>query len=92
MQLASCSTRISNELGAGNPSAARLSVKAVMFLAVIEVVIVSTKLFSCRSVWGYAYSDEKEVVDYIKGMTPLLCLSVIMDTSQAILSGQFRTY
>lgn len=33
MQSASCSTRISNELGAGNPSVARLSVKAVMFLA-----------------------------------------------------------
>lgn len=87
---AAASTRVSNELGAGNPHAAQFSVSAVMVLSVIEAVIVSTVLFCCRSVWGYAYSDEKEVVDYITGMTPLLCISVIMDTSQAVLSGVAR--
>lgn len=91
MQWTFCSTRVSNELGAGNPQVARLSVSTAMFLGAVEIVTVSTTLFCCRSVWGYAYSDEKEIVDYMKGMTPLLCLSVIMDTSQALLSGQFRT-
>ena len=89
MQSTFCSTRVSNELGAGNPHAAQFSVSSVMVLSAIEAVIVSTILFCCRSVWGYAYSDEKEVVDYITGMTPLLCISVIMDTSQAVLSGKF---
>ncbi|KAG2715051.1 hypothetical protein I3760_03G058600 [Carya illinoinensis] len=87
---AAASTRVSNELGAGNPQVARLSVSTAMFLGAVEIVTVSTTLFCCRSVWGYAYSDEKEIVDYMKGMTPLLCLSVIMDTSQALLSGVAR--
>lgn len=34
--------------------------------------------------------DEKEVVDYVREMTPLICLSIIMDNLQAVLSGSFR--
>lgn len=31
--------------------------------------------------------DEKEVVDYVREMTPLICLSIIMDNLQAVLSA-----
>lgn len=92
MQRTFCSTRVSNELGAGNPLGARLSVSVAMVLGAIEIVTVSTTLFCCRSVWGYAYSNEKEIVGYMEAMTPFLCLSVVMDTSHALFSGQFRTY
>ena len=78
---------MSNELGAGKPEAARLAVWAAMFLATTEAVIVSTTLFICRSVLGYAYSNEKQVVNYIAVMAPLICLSVFMDSLQAVLSG-----
>nr|GMD16671.1 protein DETOXIFICATION 12-like isoform X2 [Ipomoea batatas] len=84
------STRVSNELGAGNPEGARLSVVCVMFIAVAETVVVSTTLFACRHVFGYVYSNEKEVVDYVADMTPLLCLSVITDSLQGTLSGVAR--
>ncbi|KAF3443464.1 hypothetical protein FNV43_RR13146 [Rhamnella rubrinervis] len=87
---AAASTRVSNELGAGNPQAARVAVLVAMLLAVIEAVIVSTTLFCCRHVLGYAYSNEKQVVDYIAVMTPLICLSVFMDSLQAVLSGVAR--
>ncbi|RVW87776.1 Protein detoxification 14 [Vitis vinifera] len=53
------STRVSNELGAGNPQAARVAVWAVMFLAIIETTVVSTTLFCCRYVLGYAYSQRQ---------------------------------
>ncbi|KAJ0043616.1 hypothetical protein Pint_18703 [Pistacia integerrima] len=86
---AAASTRVSNELGAGNPGAARLAVYVVMILAVSEAVIVSITLFFCRYVLGYAYTNDKEVVDYVIELAPLLCLSVIMDSMQAVLSGRF---
>ncbi|KAK9270953.1 hypothetical protein L1049_026541 [Liquidambar formosana] len=84
---ATASTRVSNELGAGNPQAAEVAVSAVMVLAVVEVVIVSTTLFCCRYILGYAFSSEKEIVDHVTSMVPLICLSIIMDSLQAVLSG-----
>ena len=82
-----CSTRVSNELGAGNPYAARIAVYGVMSLAITETVIVSTTLFATRHVFGYLFSNEKEVVDYVTTMAPLVCLSVIIDSLQGVLSG-----
>ncbi|XP_058185281.1 protein DETOXIFICATION 6-like isoform X3 [Rhododendron vialii] len=84
------STRVSNELGAGNPDAARLAVWAVIALDAIEDTIASATLFCCRHILGRAFSNDKEVVDYVTDMAPLLCISIIMDSFQAVLSGVAR--
>ena len=60
---------------------------SVMMLVVIEAIILGTTLFCCRSVLGYAYSNVKEVVDYIERLTPLLSMSFILDSLMAVLSG-----
>ncbi|KAK4753826.1 hypothetical protein SAY87_001930 [Trapa incisa] len=77
------STRISNELGAGNPVAAKRAFYAVMFLAVIETSIVSTALFLSRKVFGYTFSNEKEVVDYVTKMAPLGSRAMDWDTNRS---------
>ncbi|KAK7852338.1 protein DETOXIFICATION 12 [Quercus suber] len=87
---AAASTRISNELGAGNPQTARVAVFAVLFLAITETSIVSTVLLASRSVFGYTFSNEKEVVDYVTTMAPLVSLSIILDSIQGVLSGVAR--
>lgn len=87
---AGASTRVSNELGAGHPEAARLAAWVATFLAVIEVVIASTILFSCKSILGYAFGEEKEVVDYVEEMIPLLSLSIMIDCLAALFSGVAR--
>ncbi|KAG5528005.1 hypothetical protein RHGRI_028812 [Rhododendron griersonianum] len=87
---AAASTRVSNELGAGNPNAARLAVWAVIVLEAVEVTIASATLFCCRHILGRAFSNDKEVVDYVTVMAPLLCLSIIMDSFQAVLSDTLR--
>ncbi|GAB4840352.1 Protein DETOXIFICATION 12 [Ancistrocladus abbreviatus] len=84
------STRVSNELGAGNPEGARIATYAVMLIAVTESVIVSSTLFAARRVFGYSFSNEKEVVDYVTDMAPLVCISVILDSIQGVLSGVAR--
>ncbi|XP_011021309.1 PREDICTED: MATE efflux family protein 5-like isoform X1 [Populus euphratica] len=84
------STRVSNELGAGNPETARGVVYVSLILSATEAVIVSTALFFCRHIFGYAFSNDKGVVDYVAELAPLLCLSIIMDSFQIVLSGIVR--
>lgn len=78
---------VSNELGAGKPRAAKIALYAVLVLSIAEIVIASTATFISRHVLGYAFSDEKEVVFYVKEMVPFLCMSIIVDSLQAVLSG-----
>ncbi|KAI8534483.1 hypothetical protein RHMOL_Rhmol10G0093400 [Rhododendron molle] len=85
-------TRVSNELGAGNPDAARLAVWAVIALDVVQVTIASATLFCCRHILGHAFSSDTEVVDYVTDMAPLVCISIIMDSFQAVLSGKFKKH
>ncbi|GLJ11086.1 hypothetical protein SUGI_0142580 [Cryptomeria japonica] len=87
---AAVSTRVSNELGAGRSHAARLAVYVVFFIAITEAVMIVCLLFSIRNVWGYAYSNEKEVIDYVASMIPLLAASSFLDGIQCILSGIAR--
>ncbi|KAG6573927.1 Protein DETOXIFICATION 12, partial [Cucurbita argyrosperma subsp. sororia] len=84
------STRVSNELGAGNPQAARRATSVAIFLGVVETSILTSTLFALRRVFGYAFSNEKDVVDYVASMAPLVCLSVILDSIQGVLSGVAR--
>jgi len=74
-------------LGAGNSHAARVAVLAAMSLAVIETSVVSATLFACRHVFGYIFSNEKEVIDYVTVMAPLICTSVVLDSIQGVLTG-----
>ncbi|XP_050226534.1 protein DETOXIFICATION 9-like [Mercurialis annua] len=87
---AAASTRVSNELGSGNPQAAQSVVRVVLAVSITEAVTVSTVLFGCRRIFGYAFSNDKEVVSYVTKIAPLLCLSIIMDSLQAVLSGIAR--
>ena len=64
----------------------------MLFLAVAEATVVITTLFATRRVFGYTFSSEKEVVDYVTDMAPLVCLSVMMDSLQGVLSGYMSCF
>lgn len=81
------STRVSNELGAGNPWAAKLAIQVVLFMAVVEGMLVASALVAVRGVWGYIYTNEEEVVRYVATVLPVLALSNFMDGMQGVLSG-----
>ena len=82
-----CSTRVSNELGAGHPRAARLAVYFVFVMAIIEGTLIGAVMILMRNIWGYAYSNEVEVVQYVAIMLPILALSIFLDALQCVLSG-----
>ncbi|XP_027168385.1 protein DETOXIFICATION 16-like [Coffea eugenioides] len=84
------STRVSNELGAGHPRTARLAVCVVFFMAITVGILVGLVLILIRNGLGYAFSNEKEVVNYVARMVPLLATSNILDGLQCVLSGTVR--
>jgi multidrug resistance protein, MATE family len=81
------STRVANELGAGNPEGARSAVRIVMTIAALEASIVTSLLLASQHIVGYAYSSDKEVVAYVNAMVPFVCVSVAADSLQGVLSG-----
>ncbi|KAL6604797.1 hypothetical protein ACP70R_042741 [Stipagrostis hirtigluma subsp. patula] len=84
------STRVSNELGAGRPQAARLAVRIVVFLAVSEGLVIGLILVCIRYIWGHAYSDVEEVVRYTAKMMMVIAVSNFFDGIQCVLSGVAR--
>uniref|UniRef100_A0A7N0UX74 Protein DETOXIFICATION n=2 Tax=Kalanchoe fedtschenkoi TaxID=63787 RepID=A0A7N0UX74_KALFE len=87
---AAVSTRISNELGAGNSHAARLAVRVVSFMAISEGVTMGIILILIRNVWGRAYSKDAHIIKYVAAMMPLVALSSFLDGLQCVLSGIAR--
>ncbi|KAK7358176.1 hypothetical protein VNO77_00100 [Canavalia gladiata] len=85
---AAASTRVSNELGAGRPWAARLAVYVVSVIALIEGSLIAAVMILVRNVWGHAYSNDVEVINYITIMLPFLALSSFVDAIQTVLSGE----
>ncbi|XP_061374555.1 protein DETOXIFICATION 16-like [Gastrolobium bilobum] len=84
---AAVSTRVSNELGAGNPRAASLAVRVVLSIAFIEGIILVSIMILLRDVWGYVYSNDKEVTGYVSAMMLVLATSSFLDGIQSALSG-----
>uniref|UniRef100_A0A1J3FV52 Protein DETOXIFICATION n=1 Tax=Noccaea caerulescens TaxID=107243 RepID=A0A1J3FV52_NOCCA len=87
---AAASTHVSNELGAGNPKAARAAANSALFLGAIDAAVVSITLYSYRRNWAYIFSNESEVARYVTQITPILCLSIAVDSILAVLSGIAR--
>ncbi|TVU30676.1 hypothetical protein EJB05_22309, partial [Eragrostis curvula] len=83
----SISTRVSNELGAGQPQAVRLAVRVVLCMTLSEGIVLAITMILLRNIWGYAYSSEPEVVQYIARMLPILAVSFFVDGLNGCLSG-----
>lgn len=81
------SIRVSNELGAGEPVAARRAVSTGILLVIAEGILAGTVMVSVHKVWGYCYSTEEEVVAYVGQMLLLLAGSHFLDGIQCVLSG-----
>jgi MATE family multidrug resistance protein len=61
-----------------------------MVMGLVAGVSLGLLMISVRNVWGYAYSNEKEVVEYISRMMPILGMAFFFDDMQCVLSGKYR--
>ncbi|KAJ4961265.1 hypothetical protein NE237_021175 [Protea cynaroides] len=84
------STRVSNELGAGRPQAARVAVLSVLLMAIADGTILGLTMILLRNIWGSLFSNEEKVVTYVSKTIPLLAASIFLDGFQCALTGIVR--
>lgn len=82
-----CSTRVSNEIGAGNIRKAKQAMAVTLKLAIVAALIVDLALGFGHNAWAGLFSDEAEIICKFASMTPLLLVSFLFDFIQGILSG-----
>ncbi|KAL6570620.1 Protein DETOXIFICATION 18 [Orobanche gracilis] len=87
---AAASTRVSNELGAGNPDRARRAMAVTLKLTVLLALCVVLALSFGHNLWASSFSGSPVIIKAYASMTPLLVVSISCDFVQGILSGVAR--
>ncbi|KAK8638264.1 hypothetical protein V6N13_136700 [Hibiscus sabdariffa] len=81
------STRVSNELGAGNPDKAKQAMTVTLKLSVLLALVVVLTLALGHNIWSGFFSDSRSIIEKFAQMTPLLAVSIAIDAIQGVLSG-----
>ncbi|CAN6687654.1 unnamed protein product [Malus baccata var. baccata] len=84
---AAASTRVSNELGAGNPDKAKKAMVVTLKLSVLLAFLVDLALAVGHNLWAGLFSDSRAIIKLFAYMTPFLAISVLADSVQGVLSG-----
>ncbi|TYI47478.1 hypothetical protein E1A91_D13G176400v1 [Gossypium mustelinum] len=87
---AATSTRVSNELGAGNPNQAKHAMVVTLKLSILLAVAVVVSLSLGHDIWAGFFSDSHSINKKFAEMTPLLIPSIAVDAIQGVLSGAVR--
>ncbi|KAL4200992.1 hypothetical protein AMTRI_Chr02g256380 [Amborella trichopoda] len=87
---AAVSTRVSNEIGAGNPQRAKNAVWVTLKLSVGLGVIMVISLATGHKLWASAFSGSQRIKNEFASMTMLLASSILLDAIQGVLSGVAR--
>ncbi|XP_060969529.1 protein DETOXIFICATION 19-like isoform X1 [Cannabis sativa] len=84
------STRVSNELGADRPDKAKSAMIVSLKLCGVFALILILALGFGHNIWAGTYSDSSDIIKSFASMTPLLAISIIVDSFQGVLSGVAR--
>ncbi|KAG8081290.1 hypothetical protein GUJ93_ZPchr0007g6173 [Zizania palustris] len=87
---AAISTRVSNELGAGNVDKAKKALAVTLVLSLLLGVAFLLLLGLGHDLWAELFSTSEAVISEFASMTPLLIGSVVLDSTQGVLSGVSR--
>ncbi|KAM1758613.1 hypothetical protein EV1_007740 [Malus domestica] len=87
---AAASTRVSNELGAGNPNKAKNAVAVTFKLSLLLSFAIVLALALGHNTWTHFFSDSHIIADQFASMVPLLTISIVVDSVQGVLSGVAR--
>jgi multidrug resistance protein, MATE family len=83
----SATTRISNELGANNPTKAKVSCFVAVALALAIGGAVAAVLLSHPSYWATIFTNDESVQSQVTSLVPLLAIYVVVDGAQTALTG-----
>ncbi|GAB4846439.1 Protein DETOXIFICATION 18 [Ancistrocladus abbreviatus] len=87
---AAASTRVSNELGAGNPEQAKHAMGVAIKISMLLAGVVVLALVFGHSIWASFFSNNSNIIGEFSSMTPLLATSIFLDSIQGVLSGVSR--
>ncbi|CAM8954583.1 unnamed protein product [Rhodiola kirilowii] len=87
---AAASTRVSNELGAGNRDRAKSATVVALQISVSLGVLVVILLALGHNIWAGFFSDSSEIIKAFALMTPFFVISIVLDSIQGVISGVAR--
>ncbi|KAK9112324.1 hypothetical protein Scep_019843 [Stephania cephalantha] len=85
--LAASSVRVSNELGAGRPRAAKFSVWVMVSMSVIIQIACTVIIILARNRFPLLFTSDKRVIAEVGRLVFFLSASVLLSSIQPILSG-----
>ncbi|CAL4979163.1 unnamed protein product [Urochloa decumbens] len=87
---ATVSTRVSNEIGAGNVDKAKNAVSVTMKLSVFLAISFVLLLAFGHNLWASLFSRSTTIVSEFAAIAPLMMISIVLDSAQGVLSGVSR--
>eukprot|EP01018_Ginkgo_biloba_P034241 Gb_24168 [translate_table: standard] len=84
---AAISVRVSNELGAGRPRAAKFAVIIVVVTALLIGIAAMVAILIAKDRFAVIYTDSKVVMKAVSGMAFLLSVTMVLNSVQPVLSG-----
>ena len=81
------STRVSNELGAGNPEGAKHAMNVTVKLSFLLSFCFALALGFGHDIWIQLFSDSSKIKDEFTSVTPLLAISIVLDAVQGVMQG-----
>ncbi|TYI42106.1 hypothetical protein ES332_A01G074900v1 [Gossypium tomentosum] len=87
---AAASTRVSNELGAEHPIRAKNAMGVTLRLSILLALAVVLALAFGHNIWAALFSNSPSIINQFASMTPLLLISITIDSFQGVLSGVAR--
>lgn len=84
---AAISVRVSNELGAGRPRAAKFSILVVLMSSVTIGLAFFIAVLLLRDVYGVPFTESPEVVRAVASLGVVFSFSLLLNSIQPVLSG-----
>ncbi|KAL9346068.1 hypothetical protein Peur_060921 [Populus x canadensis] len=87
---ATVSTRVSNELGAGNPDKAKQAMATTLKLSVLLALLIVLALVIGHDIWAGFFTDDLSIIKAFASMTPFLAICIALDAFQVVFTGVTR--
>jgi multidrug resistance protein, MATE family len=82
-----CRVRVANELGAGNAKAIKFAIVNVISTSTIIGFVLFTLFLVFQRSIAYVFTDSEPVVEAVVDLSPLLAVTILLQSIQPVLSG-----
>lgn len=79
---------MSNELGKGDPKAAKFSIVNIVATSLVIGSVLFVFFLFFRGRLAYIFTNESDVAAEVANLSPLLAFSILMNSVQPVLSGE----